>query len=343
MVCILQQMPIQRARLAPFAVLRKFTAHKQQLFPRMPHHEAIGKAQIRKALPDIPRHFPNHRGFCMYHLIMRKHQHKILRIMICHAKGQLILMIFSINRVKLDIGEEIIHPAHVPFQAEPKTALINLLRHTGPCGAVLRNHECARLPLGNDGIHVLEKFDCLKVFTAAVYIRQPLSLLLAEIQPQKRCHRIHAQPVYMENIHPIKRICKQEIRNLFSAVIEDIRPPLDMLPQTGVLMLIKRRAVKACQCKIILREMRRHPVQNDGNAVLMAGIHKLLKFVRTAIAARRGIIARHLIAPAAVKGMLLHRQHLDMRIAHFLHIGNQLLRQLRIAQKTIALRPFPAA
>ena len=55
---------------------------KQQLFPRMPHHEAIGKAQIRKALPNIPRHFPNHRGFCMYHLIMRKHQHKMFTVRI---------------------------------------------------------------------------------------------------------------------------------------------------------------------------------------------------------------------------------------------------------------------
>ena len=69
----------------------------------------------------------------------------------------------------------------------------------------------------------------------------------------------------------------------------------------------------------------------------MAGIHKLLKFVRTAIAARRGIIARHLIAPAAVKGMLLHRQHLDMRIAHFLHIGSQLFCGLPVIIKLAAV------
>ena len=43
-------------------------------------------------------------------------------------------MILPVNRVDAHVFQEIVHPAHVPFETEPEPAQISRTRHAGPVG-----------------------------------------------------------------------------------------------------------------------------------------------------------------------------------------------------------------
>src|SRR4029453_18750875 len=108
-----------------------------------------------------------------------------------------------------------------------------------------------------------------------------------------------------------------------------------MLALPRILMLVERRAVEARQAVLVFREMPRHPVEDHAEAGLMAGVDEQLEILRRAEAARRREETEHLIAPRSRKGMLHHRQELDMRKAHLLHVRHEAVRQLAICQEAV--------
>lgn len=84
----------------------------------------------------------------------------------------------------------------------------------------------------------------------------------------------------------------------------------------------------------ILGEVAGNPVHNDPNAVGMALIDKVHEVFGGAVAGGDGIIARDLVAPGAIEGVLGHRQQLDVGKAQFLHVGNQPCRQFSIGEES---------
>ena len=70
----------------------------------------------------------------------------------------------------------------------------------------------------------------------------------------------------------------------------------------------------------------------------MRGIDKIAEVIARAEAAGRRIHAGRLVAPAAVKRVLVNRQQLEMGKAHPLHIGDKLIRQFAIAQPEVVVR-----
>ena len=343
MVCILQQVPVQRLTFIPFVILTEFAAHKQQFFTGVTIHEAVAQTQVGKTLPRVTGHFAYHGALCVYHFVMGQYQYIVFGILICHSKCQFILMIFSVNRVFLDIEQEVVHPAHVPFQCEAKAAFFCVLCHAFPCSTVFRDNHSAGFSLGDDGVHVFQEFDGFQIFIAAVHIGDPLSFASAEIQMQQGCHRIHTQAVNVIFSQPEQSICQQEVAYFFSAVVKDICAPLDMFPQTRVFMFIQGCAVETSQRKVILREVGRYPVQNDANAVFVAGIDEVFEFIRAAVTAGRRIVACYLIAPAAVEGMFFDGKQFQMSITHFFCIGHQFFRQFCISQESVFFPAHPAA
>ena len=89
--------------------------------------------------------------------------------------------------------------------------------------------------------------------------------------------------------------------------------------------------------------MRRNPVHNHADARLVAIIHKIFKIIRCAVTAGGGKVARHLIAPAPVKGILHHRQQLHMSVVHVFQVGNQLLCQFAVIVRIAVLISTPAS
>ena len=116
-----------------------------------------------------------------------------------------------------------------------------------------------------------------------------------------------------------------------------------MLVHHRVGKLIAAGPVKLKQPVFVLREVRRHPVEDDADPGLMAGVDKLHELLRRPVAVGRGEIAGDLIAPRGVVGIFHDGQQLDMRIAHILDIGNQLRRKLLIIEIAAVFMPFPRA
>src|SRR5215831_863878 len=92
-----------------------------------------------------------------------------------------------------------------------------------------------------------------------------------------------------------------------------------------VRVFIKMRAVELRKAVCVARKVRRSPIKNDADTGLMAAIDEFHEFGGMAEAARRGEIAKRLIAPRAVKGVLHDGQQFDVRIAHLFDIRNELV------------------
>ena len=71
--------------------------------------------------------------------------------------------------------------------------------------------------------------------------------------------------------------------------------------------------------------------------VLVHAVDELAEVVGGAEARRRGEVARHLVAPRARERVRHHRQQLDVREAHVLGVGAQLVGQLEVGQRAVAL------
>src|SRR6266446_607677 len=120
--------------MVPFAPLPEFATHKEKLFPRMSEHPRIKHPQIGELLPDIPRHFGKQGAFPMDNFIVTQHQNEMFLKSVEQREGNISLMEPPENRIELHISEKVMHPAHVPFKTEPKTAEISRARNTGPGG-----------------------------------------------------------------------------------------------------------------------------------------------------------------------------------------------------------------
>ena len=298
-------------------------------------HETIGQTQVCVFLPQVAGHFANHSALFMYHFIMGQYQYEVFRVIVCHTESQIVVVILPVDRVFFDIEQEVIHPAHVPLHGEAQTVVVGALCNAFPGCGFFRNHHGTGQTFGHDRVHVLDEFHSFQIFSAAVFIWCPFAVVLAEIQIQHGSHRVYAQTVDVVFIQPEQGVSNKEVADFFSAVVENISAPLEMFSPSGVLMFIQCCAVEPPQTEFVFGEVSRHPVQNDANAVLMAGVDKFFEHGRCAVTAGRCVISCHLIAPAAVKRMFFHRQQFNVAEAHFFYIGHQFFRHFRIGQETV--------
>ena len=83
---------------------------------------------------------------------------------------------------------------------------------------------------------------------------------------------------------------------------------------------------------LVAAEAARDPVQDDPDARLVAGVDEVLELLGLAIAGGGGKVARDLVAPRAVEGVLHHGQDLYVRVAHAPDVAHQLVRELVVSQ-----------
>ena len=115
---LLEQMPVKRAIVAPFAFLAELAAHEHQLLAGMCEHKAVIGAQVRKALPVVAGHPPQDRALAVDDFIMRQRQDEILRKCVVQAEQDVAVMILAVDRILADVIQRVVHPAHIPFVAK---------------------------------------------------------------------------------------------------------------------------------------------------------------------------------------------------------------------------------
>src|SRR5438445_13628713 len=89
-----------------------------------------------------------------------------------------------------------------------------------------------------------------------------------------------------------------------SSVIEDVRLAVVMKDQYGVGKFEQVCTVEVGQTVSIGREVRRHPIQDHADAVLMQVVHQKHEILWRAVAGGRGKVAGGLVSPGAIKRVL---------------------------------------
>src|SRR5579862_3333405 len=103
------------------------------------------------------------------------------------------------------------------------------------------------------------------------------------------------------------------------------------------------RAVKVSQAMLVRREVRRHPIENHGDAPLMQVVHQEHEILRCSVTRGGSKVASSLISPGAVKRMLHHRQQFNVRELHALNVFGKTRRHLTIAEGSILLAAHPGS
>ena len=179
--------------------------------------------------------------------------------------------------------------------------------------------------------------DGLEVLASAVDVGDPLALLAGVVEVEHGGHRIDAQAVGVVDVEPVLGAAQQEASHLVAAVVEDEAVPVRVQALPRVAVLVEVRSVEVAEAVVIGREVRRHPVEDHADAVLVQHVDEVHEVLGRAVAARGREVARRLVAPGAVEGMLHDRQQLDVREALGAGVLRQQRRQLAEAQHLLRM------
>ena len=138
----------------------------------------------------------------MNNFVMRQHKNIIFTVCILHRKRHHMMCIFTEIRIKFHVLRKIVHPSHIPFQAETKAVVFGRSCHLRPCRRFFRDHHSAFVPSQNNRIQMFKEIDRLKILVASVFVRDPLSVLFSVIKIEHRRNSIHTEPVHMEMFDP---------------------------------------------------------------------------------------------------------------------------------------------
>src|SRR5678816_191139 len=157
-------MPVEGLIVIPLLPLAEFASHKEQFLPGMRIHPRVKHPQIGEFLPEVARHLLEQRPFAVHHLIMAQDEDEVFMECVEKRKSNVSLVKASMDRIFLHVAEKVVHPTHVPFEAEAKTAEVGGAGDTGPCRGFLGDGDDAGEAFITDFVETLEEVDCLEVF-----------------------------------------------------------------------------------------------------------------------------------------------------------------------------------
>src|SRR6266478_22781 len=187
------------------------------------------------------------------------------------------------------------------------------------------------------GVQEAEERDGAEVLAPAELVRHPLARLARVVKIERGRDGVDPETIDVIAVEPEEGAIEQEARDLMASVVEDERAPVGMLALPRVSVLVEVGAIEVDKTMRISREVCRDPVEDDADAATVEMVHEGHELPRAAIAARRGEVADRLITPRAVERMLHHGQELDVGKAHVLDVIRELVGQLAVVEKAVAL------
>ncbi|GBD19221.1 hypothetical protein HRbin27_01725 [bacterium HR27] len=179
--------------------------------------------------------------------------------------------------------------------------------------------------------------DRFQVLATAILVRDPFPGPTRVVQVEHRGDRIDAKPICVVPVEPEHRAGEEKGANLVPAVVENRRVPVGMESLAWVGVLVEVCPVEEDQTMLVGREVRRYPVEDHADAVLMERVDQEHEVLWVAIPCSGCEVAGDLVAPRAVEGVFHHRQKLDMREAHPLHVFGELRSDFPIGEPAISL------
>ena len=125
MLRLFEQVPVETLIVIPFFDLPEFAAHEEEFFSRMSVHPGKEHSEIGKFLPFIARHLHQERAFAVHDLIVTEHENKMFLKSVEQRERNVAVMKPAVDRIEAHVLKKIVHPTHVPFEAEPESAEIS--------------------------------------------------------------------------------------------------------------------------------------------------------------------------------------------------------------------------
>src|SRR5580692_8374861 len=136
---------------------------------------------------------------------MRQRQYEIFEPRVDETERQIAMMKSAVDRLLGEVVESVVHPSHVPLEAEAETAEIQGTADAGPRGGLLGNHHNARMARVGLTIEFLEKRNRREILVAAVDVWNPFAPLAAVVEVEHRGNRVDANSVGMKFFKPVLR------------------------------------------------------------------------------------------------------------------------------------------
>ena len=102
------------------------------------------------------------------------------------------MVVRPMNRVFGEVHQGVVHPAHVPFEAETEAAQIGGSGHRRPRGRLLGDQHDRRVVSIDQLVGLFDEVDGLQVFPAAEPVGDPLAFLARVVQVEHGGDRVDA-------------------------------------------------------------------------------------------------------------------------------------------------------
>ena len=187
------------------------------------------------------------------------------------------MVVFAVDGVFHHVTQSIVHPAHIPFEAEVQTFLAG---HIGKRSRFFGDFSRSRNFLFQHGVGIAQESDGFKVFMAAVLIRNPLAVFTRVVAVNHRSNRVNADTVKAETLYPVQGVALQEVFHFVSTEVVNQGVPVLVVAFARVGVFVQRGAVKLGQTVIVGREMADHPVEDNADALVVRSFNQCTQFFR---------------------------------------------------------------
>ena len=169
--------PIDHPLVGPLRHCAQLAAHEQQLLAWLGPHRSVQQAQVGEALPLVAGHLVEQRALAVDHLVVRERQDVALGEGVHAAERELVVVVAAVHWFTTEVLQRIVHPAHVPLEAEPEPAIGGRPRDVGPSRRFLGERRRVGELLGDRRGALLEEVDGREVLPPAVTVGDPLALV----------------------------------------------------------------------------------------------------------------------------------------------------------------------
>jgi hypothetical protein len=325
--------------VVPFLPLTELPSHEKELLAGVAEHVAEEQPETGSFLPVVSGHLGEEGMFTVHHFVVRKGEAEILREGVHETERELILVVFSENGIPGKIGQRVVHPPHVPLHTEPEPS------HIGGAGDERPRRGLFRYGLGLgdsfvDGfVEPSEKLKRLEVFSAAELVRNPFPILPGVIEIEHGGHGIDPKTVSVIPLQPEESAADEKTPYFAFSEIENVTVPVWVESLARIRVFEEVCSIEKSQAVSVHGKMGGNPVQNDADSLLVESVHQGHEILGSTESARRSKIADALISPGSVERVLHDREKLYMGESHVPNIGNELLREISVAQKSAVPSP----
>ena len=186
-------------------------------------------------------------------------------------------------------------------------------------------------------IEAAEEVDGFEIFASAEFVGNPFALLARVIEIEHGGDGIHAQAVDVIFVEPEHGARHQEAADFGATIIKDVSLPVGMKSLAGVGVFVEMGAVEVGEAVLVGREVRRDPVEDHADAVLVQVVDQVHEILRRAVARGGREVSGGLVSPGTVEGMLHHGQELDVGESHLVDVFGEAWRGLTIGERAVVL------